>query len=339
MPQATLKHVAAQAGVSYQTVSRVLNKQGNVAPQTEARIWKAIRELNYRPNISARNLRTQAGNLIGFAWSPPMHQDWHPILDYFLQCILSSAEARGYLITFFVGGDNNHHENISPYAELYARRQVEGFFLAGTVQDDPRIAYLIEHRIPFASFGRSNDAWDFCWVDVDGREGIEKVMTHLQDRGHERIGLITWAKRFMTGQAREEGYLWGLQAAGTAFDSGWIARGEDSAETGARGVHSFLSLPIQRRPTAVVCASDQIAIGAIHAAMAAGLRVGQDIAITGYDNVPTARYLHPPLTTVEQPIQQAGQQVVELLLKQLNNEPISQKGILLKPRLVIRESS
>jgi DNA-binding LacI/PurR family transcriptional regulator len=339
MPQATLKHVAAQAGVSYQTVSRVLNNQGNVAPETEARIWQAIQELNYRPNISARNLRTQAGNLIGFAWNPPPFHGWHPILDYFLQCILSAAEAQGYLITFFAGGNQNGHENISPYAELYARRQVEGFFLAGTSQDDPRIAYLIKRRIPFASFGRSNDEWNFCWVDVDGREGIQKVMTHLQNRGHERIGLITWSRRFKTAQDREEGYLWGLQSAGTTFDAEWMVHGIDSAETGAKAINKFLSLPAKRRPSAVVCVSDQIAIGAMNAAMAAGLRVGRDIAITGYDDVPMARYLHPPLTTVDQPIRQVGEHLVDLLLKQLNNEPIPQKGILLRPRLVVRESA
>jgi len=183
MPQATLKDVAAQAGVSYQTVSRVLNKQGSVAPATETRILQAIRNLNYRPNITARNLRTQASNLIGFAWYSHPHHHWYPSLDFFLHCIVDAAEAKGYLLTFFGGGERNIHGNVSPYAELYARRQVEGFVLAGTIQDDPRIAYLIKQKIPFASFGRSNAEWDFCWVDVDGREGIQKVMTHLQKTG------------------------------------------------------------------------------------------------------------------------------------------------------------
>jgi DNA-binding LacI/PurR family transcriptional regulator len=339
MPQATLKHVAAKAGVSYQTVSRVLNKQGNVAPKTEARIWQAIHELDYRPNISARNLRTQASNLIGFAWYSPPQYNWYPSLDLFLHCIVDAAEVREYLIIFFGGGEKNVHENVTPYMDLYARRQVEGFILADTIEDDPRIAYLLEQGIPFASFGRSNEAWDFCWVDVDGRDGIQKVMTHLHRRGHERIAFITWPGRYKTGRDREEGYLRGLQAAGTTFHPEWIVRGIDSAETGAKGVQAFLSLPNSQRPTAVVCASDQIAIGAMHAAMAAGLRVGRDIAITGYDDVPMARYLHPALTTVSQPIDEVGKHVVDLLLKQLNNEPIPEKGVLLKPRLVVRESA
>jgi DNA-binding LacI/PurR family transcriptional regulator len=339
MPQVTLKDVAAQAGVSYQTVSKVLNNKATVAPETEARIRQAVIELDYRPNISARNLRTQASNLIGFAWcSLPRHY-WHPINDFFLHCITDAAEARGYLITFFTGGDKIPFDNTNSYADLYARRQVEGFILADTLLDDPRIAYLIKEGIPFASFGRSNEDWDFCWVDIDGREGIEAVMAHLQQRGHQRIALITWLDHFKTGLAREEGYRCGLQTAGIPFQDDWVVRGIDSAETGARGLQTFLALPEHHRPTAVVCVSDQIAVGAMHAAMAAGLRIGRDIAITGYDDVPMAQYLYPPLTSVAQPIQEASQITVDLLLNQLNGETIPQKQVLLKPSLVVRESS
>lgn len=339
MSQVTLKHVAAKAGVSYQTVSKVLNRQATVSPETEARIWQAVRELNYRPNISARNLRTQASNLIGFAWYFPPNHGWHPVVDSFLHSVADIAETRGYFITFFTSGQKNSCDTIGSYADLYARRQVEGFILADTVQDDPRIAFLIEQGIPFASFGRANETWDFCWVDVDGCDGIQQVMAHLQERGHERIGFITWLDDFKTGHDREEGYRRGLQAVGIPFNNDWVVRGAHSADTGVKGIQTFLALPPHRRPSAVVCVSDQIAIGAMHAAMRAGLQVGKDIAITGYDDIPMARYLHPPLTTVNQPIRQVSQQVIDLLLKQLNNEPISQKGILLEPRLVVRESS
>lgn len=339
MSQVTLKDVAARAGVSYQTVSKVINNRATVAPETEARVRQVIRELNYRPNIGARNLRTQASNLIAFACNYRPRHGGHPILDLFLYSMADVAEAKGYLITFFAGSDKNTYEDTKPYDDLYARRQVEGFVLADTVEDDPRIAYLIKQGIPVASFGRSNEDWDFCWVDVDGRDGIQKVMAHLQERGHKRIAFITWLDRFKTGLDREEGYMRGLEAAGTSFDAGWIIRGPDSAETGANGVRQFLSLPARRRPTAIVCVSDQIAIGAMHAAMAAGLEVGRDIAITGYDDVPVATHLHPPLTTVSQPIDQVSQYVVDLLLKQLNREPIPEMGISLQPSLVIRESS
>ena len=339
MPRVTLKDVAARVGVSYQTVSKVLNQKANVAPETEARIWEAVHDLDYRPNVSARNLRTQASNLIGFGWYSSPNITWLPINDRFLHSIIDAAEAEGYLITFFTSGTERSYKDITPYAELYAQRQVDAFILADTKYDDPRIAHLIEQKIPFTAFGRSNEDWDFCWVDVDGRAGICDVVSHLHEQGHERIAFISWDSVSKTAKDREEGYYCGLQKIGTPFDPNWYFSGIDSAETGARGVSQFLSLPLQRRPTAIVCVSDQLAIGAMHAAMAQGLKVGQDVAITGYDDVPMAQYLYPSLTTVKQPIQEVGQLVIDLLLKQLRDEFIEEKGLLLEPELVVRQSS
>lgn len=339
MPKATLKDVAAVAGVSYQTVSKVLNGQAQVAAETEKRIWRAVEELNYRPNIAARNLRTQASNLLGFAWCPPPNSIWHPILNRFLYSVMDAATAQGYLITVFPGNDQDIYADTNPYVDLYARRQVEGFILADVLGDDPGITYLIDHHIPFTAFGRSNERREYSWVDVDGCDGIQKVMAHLTERGHERIAFITWRGGWQTGRHREEGYRNGLRAAGLSFNPAWVIRGDDSAQTSAEAMHRFITLPYEQRPSAIVCVSDLIALGVMQAAIAAGLQIGQDIAITGYDNLPITELLHPPLTTVSQPIWQVGQQVVELLLKQLQGESIGQKGVLLKPELIIRASS
>jgi LacI family transcriptional regulator len=217
---------------------------------------------------------------------------------------------------------------------------VDGFVVSGTTEDDPRIAYLIEEGIPFVAFGRSNEAWDFCWVDVDGCYGIEAVLAHLLGQGHRRIGFISWVEEVaVTGRYREKGYQEGLAEAGIEIDPAWIVRDLDSPQTGAAGMRHFLTLPPQRRPTAVVCASDQIAVGAMYAAQAANLHVGRDMAITGYDDIPIAQYLNPPLTTVSQPIDGVGEWVVKLLLQQIQGQPIEQKAVLLKPELIVRESS
>jgi DNA-binding LacI/PurR family transcriptional regulator len=333
----TLKDVAAKAGVSYQTVSKVLNQQAQVTPETEARIWTAVSELNYQPNISARNLRTQASKLIGYGWSHPPGRSTHPVLDRFLHSAAHAAESYGYhLLTFVLGDDLN--ANLSAYNDLHARRQVDGFILANTVQDDPRIARLIEQQIPFVSFGQANDSWEFCWVDVDGRYGIELTVNHLLQRGHRRIAFITWPEGSQSGYHREQGYLYSLQEAGVIPNPAWIRRGQDMAQTGAEGLNELWALPEADRPTAVVCISDLIAIGAMNAAAAAGLAVGQDVAITGFDDVPMAEFLHPPLTTVRQPIAEAGQRIIDLLLAQINGEAFTCAGTLLRPELVVRES-
>lgn len=338
MSRITLKDVAAKAGVSYQTVSKVLNKQATVTPETEGRIWEAIRELGYRPNVSARNLRTQSSNLIGYGWPRLGDGTPRPVLDQFLYSAVQQAEADGFHMLAFLLEDDLDSMTVL-YRDLYARRQVEGFILADTNDDDPRIRFLIDAGIPFASFGRANDAWDFCWVDVDGRSGLSQVTAHLQQRGHQRIALITWPEGSRAGVERETGYLMQMAAAGLPITEGWLARGENSVNHGYRLMQKLLAMPTADRPTAVACVSDQIAIGAINAAMAAGVAVGQDVAITGYDDIPMSEFLYPPLTTVKQPIQQAGEQVIDLLLRQINGEPIQQKGVLLKPELIIRQSS
>jgi DNA-binding LacI/PurR family transcriptional regulator len=338
MARPTLKDVAAQAGVSYQTVSKVLNQQGNVTPETEARIWQAVETLNYTPNVSARNLRTQSSNLIGYAWQRTMDDAPRPVLDQFLYEAVLHFEQHGYhLLTFLVGLESDAGHSI--YRTLYDRQQVEGFILADTNNNDPRIAFLMSANIPFTAFGRANDDWDFCWVDVDGRLGMREVIRHLQEQGHTRVGLITWPEGSRAGEERESGYTHQMAEAGLPVAPEWVARGENTVHHGYHLMQQLLALPAAERPTAVACVSDQIAIGAMNAALANGLVIGQDVAITGYDNAPMSEFLYPPLTTVQQPIQEVSEQVVNLLLKQINQEPIPQKGILLEPKLIIRESS
>ncbi len=338
MTRTTLKDVAAKAGVSYQTVSKVLNGQIQVTEETETRIWQTITDLGYRPNVSARNLRTQASNLIGHALPGDAAQAYHPILVQFMISVANATERLGYHLLSFGTGTHDFYGH-QVYDQLYARNQVAGFILSNTTQNDPRIPYLMERGIPFCSFGRANDAWDFCWVDVDGQHGIELAASHLLSQGHQRIGFVTWPEGSQTGWHREQGYLLTLQAAGIEVDPQWIARGDNSAQVGAQGMNQLLALPAAARPTAVICVSDLMAIGAMNAAAAAGLIVGQDIAITGFDDIPMAEYLHTPLTSVRQPIQEIGRYVIDLITKQIRDEPIEQKGVLFKPRLVIRASS
>lgn len=334
----SMSDVARRAGVSQTTVSFILNDTpGSSIPQeTRERVLAAVRELQYRPNVSARNLRTQSTNLIGYGFDDPAGVTSHPILDRFLYATILSLESAGYHLLTFVTGERN---DISIYQDLYRRGQVAGFVVANTNDDDPRIACLIEDGIPFAAFGRANDTWSFPWVDVDGASGMQQVIGHLIAAGHRRIGLITWPSGSKAGSHRESGYAAGLAAVGIAPDNDLIFRGEHAIQTGVEGMAALLALPAGRRPTAVACVSDLIAVGAVNAAASAGLRVGQDIAVTGYDDSPQAQFLHPPLTSVRQPVEAVSREVVRLLLTQLRQETHDTQGVLLAPELVIRQSS
>lgn len=336
MPRVTLKDVAARAGVSYQTVSKVLNGRAQVTGETHQRIWDAVRELNYRPNISARNLRKQASNLIGY----PLHyggDDFvHPVLDAFLHSVANAAEADGFHILTFAAADPT---DPAPYRELYYRNQVGGFILADVNRNDPRVEMLIEQDIPFTAFGRANEEWDYYWVDVDGRTGMQQVVEHLLAQGHERIALITWPEGSRTGSARENGYRLALQSAGLPPPPELIVRGLNAARTGREAFQQLWRLPAERRPTAVACVSDLVALGVLHAANGAGLVVGAELAITGFDDLTLTAYTQPPLTTVRQPIAEVGETAVAMVLSQILEREQPHKGVLLPPQLVIRGSS
>lgn len=336
MARVTLKDVAARAGVSYQTVSKVLNGRVVVSDETSERIWQAVRELNYRPNVSARNLRTQVSNLIGYPWHFSDRGYFHPVLDAFVHSIANAAEAEGFHILTFVTDDLR---NPAPYRDLYSRNQVGGFILADINRDDPRVQMLIEQEIPFTAFGRANEEWDHYWIDVDGRAGMRQVVEHLVEQGHERIAMVTWPEGSRTGLARENGYREALVEAGLEPAPDLLVRGLHAAGTGSRAFQQLWELPAQRRPTAIACVSDLIALGALQAAANTGLTVGRDLAITGFDNVELTDYTQPPLTSVRQPIPQVGEMAVTMLLAQILDRESPAKTMLLAPELMIRASS
>src|SRR5690606_15102608 len=281
--------------------------------------------------------RTQASNLVGYAWHGMPKDFMHPVLDAFVHSITNAAEERGYhLLTFTANRDGGHSD---VYQELFSRNQVAGFILADTVTNDARVKALIERQIPFVTFGQANDEWDFCWVDVDGYYGMKITIEHLLERGHRRIAFITWPEGSQSGTLREKGYREALTAAGITPCPEWIVRGENSAELGQYAVRRLLALPAEKQPTALACVSDLIAIGALNALQAAGLVAGEDVALTGFDNIPLVQYTQPPLTSVHQPINRIGETVIELLLRQINDEPVEQKNVVLLPELIVRASS
>lgn len=338
MSKATLKDVARRAGVSYQTVSKVLNGDASVTPETQARILDAVNALDYRVNISARNLRKQASHLIGYPLQKRPDDTPAPIADQFLYNVVSCAEERGYhLLTFLAGSWDD--DKLSVFSDLIGRQQVDGFVLADTNHDDPRIVHLMASNVPFVSFGRANDSWEHCWVDVDGYAGMRKVVRHLIERGHRQIALVTWPEGSKAGYERERGYFAALAEAGLPVSPELVLRGDNNVSTGIAALRKVIAWPAAQQPTAFACVSDTIATGILNAAVPLGIAVGETLAVTGYDDTLMAAYLHPPLTTVRQPISTVGRVVVELLLKQIAQKPIGQKGILLEPELIIRNSS
>ena len=333
----TIKDVAAKAGVSYQTVSKVLNNQAKVSKETEERIWEAVRAIGYRPNLIARSLRSRRSHMIGYSWAPAPKEQGNTILDQFLQGMVLAGENSGYHVLTFP--HRQGEKWIEEYRELIDTNRVDGFVLSSVEYNDPRIELLQDRSFPFVAFGRSNPDWDIPYVDVDGAAGMRMVVEHLLARGHRKIAALAWSEDSRVGNNRMEGFLAAQHGAGIQPVPEFIQRGEGVYQFGLEATKRLLDLPEEKRPTAIVAFNDFMAIGGMHAARARGLQVGRDIAITGFDDTPIVQYLTPALTSVRQPIWEIGQQVIAMLFSMLDKQDIQKKHVLLKPRLIVRDSS
>lgn len=333
----TLKEVAVHARVSYQTVSKVLNKQIKVSKQTEERIWQSVQELGYRPNQIARSLRSSRSKLIGYSWAPTPQDEANPILDQFLQSMVQVADSAGYHLLTFPYRPGNQWVDV--YRELIDTNRVDGFVISSIDYDDPRITFLQERKFPFVAFGRSNPDWDFPFVDVDGAAGMRLVAEHLIQLGHCRIAILTWPEASRVGQNRMNGLIEVFSQVGLNIPPDWIVRGEGNFQFGLQATQRWLELPAGERPTAIIAFNDAMAVGAMHAAQEKGLRVGEEVAITGFDDAPMVQYLTPSLTTIRQPIWDVGQCVISMLTDILDNANPESLHVLLCPQLVVRESS
>ncbi len=333
----TLKDVAKRAGVSYQTVSKVLRKQKHVTPEVYERISAAVEELGYRPNVTARNLRTQSSRLIGYSWEPWRHDFFNPVLEQFQQGIVEAAETRGYHILLFPQRRNG--DILETYRDLVLSGRVDGFILSSLEYHDPRITVLQELHVPLVAFGQTESPQPFPYVDVDNAAGLYDAVMHLVEQGHRRVAALAWPEDSRVGEERLSGYLQAMKAAGLTVDLDWIQRGEGELEFGYEGAARLLDLPANKRPTAIVTMVDVMAIGAVQAVQARGLRVGQEVAVTGFDNMPVIQYFKPGLTTLRQPAWEVGQQVAEILVQLLEGQPVANLHRLLPPELIIRESS
>jgi DNA-binding LacI/PurR family transcriptional regulator len=333
----TIKDVARRAGVSIATVSYVLNESASVSEATRARVLETVAELGYRPSAIARGLRARESRIIGYSWHRVPADRWHPILDRFLYSMTGAAEAQGYQILTFTSALDS--KPWRPYEELLLTGRVDGFILSDTERDDERIRYLLDRGFPFVAFGRANEEWDFPYVDVDGEAGIRQAVEHLVALAHRRIGLIAWPEPSLVGHYRHRGYVTALHSASISFDPAWVVRTEHTEAAGRQAMHALLSLPADSRPTAVIAVSDLMAIGAINAIYEAGLQPGQDIGVVGFDDIPTAQYFRPSLTTLRQPIAEVGERVVNMLLRLIRGEELAERTVLVAPKLIVRESS
>lgn len=330
--------VARAAGVSRQTVSNVMNAPHLVRGATRERVEQAIADLGYRPHQLARNLRARRTGSIGYR-VPPSSDSINSVLDRFLHALTTAAHRAGYHILLFTpeGGRDDLAAEIAMQADLVHTSTVDGFVVSETNYGDPRIVELVGAGVPFAAFGRSGDTPAHAWVDVDGAAGTRQAVAHLVRAGHRRIAYLGWPDGSVSGDQRAAGYREGLAAAGLEPSAELDVRGPDGLATGARALEGWLRATDP--PTAVVSSSDLLALGLMKAATARGVRVGEDLAVTGFDDTPVAALTSPPLTSVRQPLEAVAARVVSLLAARIDGDAEPPAGVALEPELIVRGST
>lgn len=294
-----IEDVAAAAGVSMKTVSRVLNREPNVREDTRARVQKAVDKLKYIPHFSARSLAGNKSYLIALIYNNPSANYLMEVMGGVLAAC--DAEQYGMLLCPF---DAEGPKLITAIETLVARSQPDGLILTPPITDAPGLLKrLAEMDVSYASV--SPKVHKKCiGVAMDETQAASDMVGHLLSLGHRRIAHIVGHPAHGASGWRLTGYQQGLDRAGLKFDPTLVVQGEFSFDSGVRAAQQLFAL--KKRPTAVFAANDDMAAGVIHAALEQGLRVPQDVSVCGFDDTPMSGQIFPALTTVHQPTHEMG---------------------------------
>jgi DNA-binding LacI/PurR family transcriptional regulator len=333
--QARSQDVAKLAGVSRTTVSFVLNDVPGmkISEETRQRVLEAARQLDYYPTAAARSLASGKTHRIGLILGEGQRRlSADAFLPTFLQGVTASVHHRGYFLMIHLSEDVPSHE---AYARLIREQQVDGLILSGPRADDPLLEKLAEEGFPLILHGQLH-GYQFPNVDVDNKAGGYKATSHLIELDHRRIGFISNAPLSYAGAYdRFLGYRQALTEHDLPFEEELVRTAAFLPEAGHAAMDELLALP--ERPTAVFAASDVVALGAVSAIHHAGLRIPEDVAVVGFDDIFLAAQVYPPLTTVRVPAYGLGWTSAEVLIGLIEgDEEVS--SVLLETELVIRDS-
>ena len=328
-----IKDVAQLSGVSRSTVSRVINNDPNVKESTRAHVLEVIRKVKYRPNSVARGLASGRTKIIGLVLPTAQFSLFtDPYYPGLIQGITSACNIGGYSIMLWL---TNPEQERSNFHHLALDGLLDGLIMASYLIDDPILKELTKSKIQFVLIGRPSVRPNLFYIDSDNVNGAREAVKHLLQLGRTRIATITGPNNMIAGIDRLRGYESALLERGLRPDPELIVEGDFTE----RGGYASMMRLIPHDPDAVFVASDAMALGALRALSETGKRVPDDVAVVGFDDIPAATQVDPPLTTVRQNIYQLGQLAAETLIQILNGGKTPPHGLVLPTELVIRASS
>lgn len=337
----TIKHVAADAGVSLQTVSRVINEEPNVRPAMKEKVQASIDKLGYVPSIAAQRMSGSRSYLILAIndrdrtiadWKAREGRDW--VDQMLLGGMLTCAE-RGYRMLIELIDTHSDHVERELGAAI-AALQPDGVILTPPHSENHLITDLLAERgIPFARIG-SRVKGPGIALTMGDTTSASAATAHLIELGHKRIGFVAGPVEFSLSNRRIEGWKAALDEAGLSAE-GLCERGDFGFESGYKAAKTLLSAA--KRPTALICSSDQMSLAALDVAREMGLQVPRDLSLVSFDNSPIMRFVDPPMTAIDQPIAATVSRAVELIIDAKRGEEPPNDVVVVKGKLVPRAST
>jgi len=327
----TISDVAREAGVSMMTVSRVLNDKADVAAETRLRVLEVIRQLGYRPSRLARSLVTKRTNTLGLV----VPDNANPFFSDLARGVERSADESGYIV-YLCNTDEDPKRETAILRSLEERR-VDGVVLCSSRLEDEELAAALQGYGAVVLVNRQLSAESVSAVWVDDELAGRLAAQHLLLSGHRRIAFLAGPLASRSGRLRRKGFQSELSAAGVSCPPEWMPHGAPTVEGGTTAAYQVLTC--QPAPTALFCFNDLVAVGALLACTELGLGVPHDVAVVGADDIPLAALVTPALTTVRVPRYELGSQAVRLLLEQVAGQAGGGQEVVLKPELVVRDST
>lgn len=330
----TLKEVAKEAGVSITTVSRVINGSTKVNGETRERVQKAMLQLNYQPNRVAQRLRTSGGRskLLGLIIPDIQNQFYSNIV----RGIEDVTYGHDYAVILCNSDENPNKERF--YLEVLRSESVDGIILPPIHQFGEEIENLIDLGIPIVCVDRKLMRKNVDTVVIGNEKGGYDAVSHLVELGHKKIAILTSSLQFSSFHERQKGYERALKENGIEIDKRLIKEGDPRSLDIARSLTEGL-LNLEEPPTAIFATNNLMTLGALEALNKLNYKIPEDISIIGFDDLPWAKAISPPLTVVKQPAYEMGQKAAELFFKRVEDPRGERVEVELEAKLIIRQST
>lgn len=326
----TIRDVARQAGVSVTTASRVLNARKDVNPETRARVLATANALRYVPSAVARGLVLGKSNTLGAL----VNDSASPVYAEIVKGIEAATNAAGFGLLLCNSAESQEQALLR--LSMLSANHIEGVLLVPVQTDRRDVEELERLGIPFVLLLRHFSDLDADYVISDNAEGGRLATSHLLSLGHRRIGHVAGPAHISTARDRWAGYRQALAAHAVPYDESLVSHGAFTIAGGYQAALQLLECP--QRPSAIFAASDMQAVGVLKASRQLGLRVPDDLALVGGDNIELAEFLEVPLTTFDVPKYEMGERAAAILIARLEGRCNTRQQIVFKPRLVVRQS-